>query len=234
MNRHDEIKQEAAESARDPRTRKIMLALAVLAAVAATSTGAAVYLGWQDARDEAQAGQSLATQVRLACDDDDIPTTDQALRDICDKAVQVEEQAGPAGPAGHRGPRGPAGPPGAGSAGPAGPQGPKGESVKGPQGDTVVGPKGETVVGPKGETVVGPGGPAGEKGEKGEKGDKGDSVKGDPGEPGPAGPAGPVGPVGPAVGTFRFSVAGVPYVCSDPDGDGNYSCETEPITPEEG
>lgn len=42
---------------------------------------------------------------------------------------------------------------------------------------------------------------------------------------------GPQGPPGPAVGSFQFEWANQTYTCTDPDGDGNYTCESEPKVP---
>lgn len=44
---------------------------------------------------------------------------------------------------------------------------------------------------------------------------------------GPAGPAGPQGPRGPAPASFTFEARNQSFVCTDPDGDGNYTCTSQ-------
>jgi hypothetical protein len=94
----------------------------------------------------------------------------------------------------------------AGSAGAAGPQGPVGPP--GPQGAT---------------GSQGPAGPTGPQGAPGVNGSEG--AQGQPGAQGPPGPAGPQGAQGPPVGSFTFGALGVNYVCTDPEGDAQYTCE---------
>ena len=109
-----------------------------------------------------------------------------------------------------------------------GEQGPQGD--RGPRGDPgAVGPQGPAgPAGPQG--VAGPAGPAGATGPAGADGINGvDGAPGPQGEPGPIGPAGPQGPTGPAPASFTFEAAGNrTFVCTDPDGDGNYTCEASP------
>lgn len=84
------------------------------------------------------------------------------------------------------------------------------------------------------------GGCAGPPGSPGSPGTPGEP--GEDGEPGPGPSAGQVttavndfcaanngcvGPPGPAVGTFRFTYFLTTYVCSDPDGDLDYTCEAQ-------
>ncbi len=96
-----------------------------------------------------------------------------------------------------------------GCSGAPGAQGPVGAS--GPQGST-----GET--GPPG-----PPGPEGAQGPPGPPGPQG--PPGEPGVEGAQGPPGPQGAQGPPVGSLTFlSVAGVAITCSDPEGDGQYTC----------
>jgi hypothetical protein len=47
---------------------------------------------------------------------------------------------------------------------------------------------------------------------------------GETGADGPQGPVGAEGPQGPAPASFTFTFGGINYVCTDPDGDGNYQC----------
>jgi hypothetical protein len=96
-------------------------------------------------------------------------------------------------------------------------------AVPGPAGKSgEPGPPGaQGIPGPAGEPgAEGPPGPAGDQGPAGPSGGDGD--------PGPVGPEGPSGPSGsPSVFTFEFR--GVTFTCSDPEGDGSYTCQ--PDTP---
>lgn len=130
---------------------------------------------------------------------------------------------------GVRGANGKVGAPGPG--GPAGPRGPQGPPGPGPNftlADVVAGLSPKLVatiedrlpgivadnchgscVGPQGET--GPRGPAGQDGAQG--------LQGEPGA------QGATGPQGPAVVSWTFvDGTGLSHVCSDPDGDLNYTC----------
>jgi hypothetical protein len=104
------------------------------------------------------------------------------------------------------------------------------EPVVQPQADTgsqavVTGPAGEDgAPGPPG--LTGMQGPQGEQGATGSTGSRGETGPAGPAGPGgEMGPAGPAGPPGPRVGSFTFSFAGLNYLCTDPDGDGNYQCD---------
>lgn len=107
------------------------------------------------------------------------------------------------------------------------------------------GAKGDTgATGPQGPQ--GPQGPAGDAGKNGRDGKNGDP--GQDGQPGPAGPAGPKGdtgaqgPAGPQgdqgpkgdtgepgyPDSFTYTdPAGFTYLCTDPDGDHDYTCERQ-------
>lgn len=194
MKRTDEIKQEAAAAGEDRRTRRIIVALSVVAFLALVTTALAVYLGWTDSREEAEAGQDLAGQVRQACEDDQIDTED--LQELCQSAVKVERgEPGPIGPQGEEGPPGLQG-----EQGIPGPQGATGEQ----------GPRGPD--GPRGRAgATGPAGPPGEDGSDGLQGPPG--PKGEQGPAGPQGEQGQVGPQGPQGEsaypfTFNFTVPG--------------------------
>lgn len=185
-NTDKQIAVEAASRGRDPKTRKILLALSIFAVASACLTGWALYHAYDKERDAANAGLGLAAQVEAACNDD-VPDR-PAVQELCDRAKDVVENAsgpavGPQGPKGDdgrdavdgidgvdglpgkQGPQGPRGPQGpAGQAGRGGSDGRNGEN--GTDGETVVGPQGP--VGP-----VGPQGPAGPKGDTGDKGEDG-------------------------------------------------------------
>lgn len=124
--------------------------------------------------------------------------------DVSQAVVAYCALKGCAGQPGTAGTPGEAGSPG--EVGPPGPQGPAGPAwltgLPGRDGDP--GPPGQA--GPQGE----PGAP------------------GPPGPTGPTGPQGAPGPQGPPVGSFTFGVLGVNLVCSDPEGDSQYTCEPVP------
>lgn len=111
-----------------------------------------------------------------------------------DEIVAERGDTGPPGPPGDRGQIGPIGPPG-----PAGSDGPPG-----PQGDT------------------GTAGPTGQPGTAGAPGAVGSS--GEPGPQGPPGATGPPGPAGAPPESFTFTWLATTYRCSDPDGDGDFTC----------
>jgi hypothetical protein len=67
-------------------------------------------------------------------------------------------------------------------------------------------------------------GPAGTDGTDGKDGE--DGVAGAKGDPGAAGPPGEQGPPGPPVESFTFTFLGTDYTCTDPDGDGDYTCQS--------
>lgn len=92
-----------------------------------------------------------------------------------------------------------------------GPVGPRGIDGK----DGAAGEPG--AAGPPG--VTGTSGPPGTVGSPGDVGPQGPS-----GPQGMPGPQGPEGPTGPSPGSFTFTFEGINFVCTDPDGDGNYQC----------
>lgn len=70
----------------------------------------------------------------------------------------------------------------------------------------------------------GPQGPPG-TGTPGTNGINGlDGAPGPQGPPGDPGAQGPAGPAGPPPESFTFTTAGITFICTDPDGDGNYQC----------
>lgn len=172
----------------------------------------------------------------------------QALREqLLDAGVKPK--VGPPGDAGTSGDRGEKGDPGgAGERGPVGMDGIDGitpacwfttaqcvgltgfngrdSTVPGPQGP---GGADSTVPGPAGadgqdSTVPGPQGPPGAD----------STVPGPQGESGSPGAdstvPGPQGPPGPRPDSFSFEWANQTYTCTDPDGDGAYSCEQGAVT----
>jgi hypothetical protein len=132
---------------------------------------------------------------------------------------------GPPGPKGDQGVRGDQGRPG--DKGDRGDKGDKGDAgnpgATGPQGP--IGPAGSQ--GPTGSQ--GPPGPAGAAGATGADGAQGPAgpqgPPGPQGEQGPQGPAGPQGAQGPPVGSFTITVGPRTFVCADPEGDMQYTCE---------
>lgn len=135
-----------------------------------------------------------------------------------DPAATLQGQKGEKGDEGQKGPPGPPGPAGAtgqpgavGSTGAAGAKGDRGEA--GPAG--VAGPAGPTgSAGPSGMT--GPEGPSGPAGAAGAQGDAGPA--------GATGATGATGPQGPEPASFTFTQGITTWTCTDPDGDGDYSC----------
>lgn len=143
-------------------------------------------------------------------------------------APPPDERVAGAGPQGDTGPQGPAGPPGqpgvAGQPGARGLPGPAGE--QGPTGPAGA-PGAQGATGP-----AGPPGPAGAQGEAGEDGATGPQGEtgaqgpaGPEAAPGPVGPQGPQGAQGPPVASFTIVLPGRTIVCSDPEGDLQYTCE---------
>lgn len=146
-------------------TSKTKWVLAALVLLAVLASGMALYKTYSTE----STAQSLAQQVRTACERDVVSAREQGLN--CEQAQEVTQNpaivAGPEGPPGPQGPRGP-----------EGPQGPAGED--GTDGDT------------------GPAGPAGQSGSDGKDGLNGaDGKDGATGPQGPEGPPGPQGPPGP-------------------------------------
>lgn len=92
----------------------------------------------------------------------------------------------------------------------------------------VPGPTGARgATGPQGEPGVGAQGPVGTQGvpgDRGEPGAPGVGETGPQGPPGDAGAEGPAGPPGPPPESFTFTVLSQSFICTDPDGDGNYAC----------
>lgn len=199
-----EIKRQAVASSRDHTTRKIIWVLLVLMGLSFLTVIAAGYSAWRTATNDAQAGQTLAAQVKAACGSR--PIVDSELEAICLQADLVQDGvAGPAGPPGPEGPQGPQGfdgfdgsPGPQGSPGPTGPAGPEGE-------DGAPGPQGA-------DGGPGPTGPAGPQGSPGPQGERGPE-----GAPGPTGPAG-------YPESFTFDIAGITYTCTDTTGTHSYTC----------
>jgi len=226
MTRQDDIKHEAAAEGRDSGSRRLLLALIFVDVLAMLATLTSVYLGWQAARHDAEAGQDLATRVRAACKDDRIDTED--LQTLCHQAVDVSEGSALIGPQGNKGPigltgpQGVPGPPGSpGHEGPRGPAGTNGQAGKpGTNGDPGVNGQPGATGAAGNDGATGPAGPAGEPGPQGEQGIQG--PQGDKGEPGAQGEQGGRGP---EPESFSFTWLNQTYTCTDPDGDGQYACE---------
>lgn len=229
------IVQDAVDDSPDHKTRSVMLGLAIMALLGFLVAAVAVWIAWGQKQDQVDAGKNLAAQVREACADDDRNTYD--LRHLCNQAKDLQREVafGPAGPPGIPGLQGPRGDQGytgpQGFQGPPGPPGPPGDDGnRGLSGDEgkpgesgepgVAGPTGAP--GPQGE--MGPQGPEGPAGAQGSPGPKGDQ--------GTTGPQGAQGPAGyPNFWTFtipgRLGQSETTYRCTDPDGDRNYTCESQ-------
>lgn len=186
---HDDLVQEATRDGKDPRSRKIIVLLSILAVLGFVTAGVAGWIAWGDKQKQVDAGKNLAIQIQQACKEPGVNTAD--IQQLCENAKQVEEitKAGPQCPPGLSGGSGPQGP--SGEDGEDGPPGPAGD--KGDQGDA--GGAGEA--GQSGSNCEpGATGPQGERGPQGEQG-----AQGERGEEGPAGqPAYPF--------TFTFTIPG--------------------------
>lgn len=173
-----------------------------------------VWVAWN----EADTANDTVTEIKATSEkrDDRIQGLEEALDAQREQFVNCVD-AKP----GTRGCTEPIAPP-AGAIGPQGVQGIQG--VSGPQG--IQGPPGPR--GPKGDSgASGSSGSAGTIGATGPQGPAGPSgPKGDQGEQGPVGPEGQTGPRGPAPDSFTWTMLGTTYTCTDPDGDGDYTCSS--------
>lgn len=186
-----ELKEEAVNQGRDPRTRAVLYGVCALWLLTLV---ALIAIGWNAYFDEKDTSQSLAQQVSLACRSGDLDTADQkALCEDAEKVIKDDspDLTGPAGPQGIAGPSGPRGYPGA--QGPTGSQGPRGFKGVGEPGT----PGTPGTNGSQGQP-----GTAGEEGPSGPQGPKGEQ-----GEQGPQGEVGPEGPQG-APGLLAINTVG--------------------------
>lgn len=201
--------------------------------------GAVLYLAGQDARQRDRAQEQARFNARDR----------QTLAQTVDLLRRQLLRAGvtPAAPPADKiidGLPGPPGPPGAvgapgldGVTGKAGLPGPPGSTGRvgntGSQGASgQPGATGDT--GPSG--VDGSAGTDGKDGSAGDPGSTGDAgtagAAGPQGDTGATGLTGATGATGPEPASFTFDVGPVTYVCSDPDGDGNFTCsQTGPGQP---
>lgn len=211
-----EMKRDAAQAGRDFPTRGILIILGVILVFSFLTAIAASWSAWKSATMDAQAGQSLAEQVRIACEKN--TTDDPEILALCDQANAVAD--GTAGPQGPPGPQGSPGPQGfSGSDGVNGLNGQPGPSgAPGAQGASGVDGQPGTAGQPGPNGSPGPSGATGAPGEVGPAGPQGD--------PGPEGSPGPTGPQGPAgyPASFSFTFLGVTWTCTDVDGDHAYTC----------
>lgn len=186
----DPIVHTAVQHRADRRLRYILAALVGLLVLSLAGIAASVMYALEQRQNAAEAGANLAERVAQACADDE--PDPKTIRDLCEDAQDVADEApgsivegpeGPVGPQGIPGVQGPPGPPGAdGATGPRGPPGDDG--ANGPAGtdgtpgddgtDGATGPQGPA--GPPGEQgPPGPTGPQGPQGERGPEGPPGDS-----------------------------------------------------------
>lgn len=225
MDRAD-IVHDSMDDSRDKKTRWIIVIFAVAAILGLVATLIASYIAWSEKQKQVDAGKNLAVQVQQACKDR--APVEESLKPLCEQAKDVESTAtsGPQGPPGIAGITGPRGPMGF-----IGPQGPKGDDgrpgIQGPRGPPGSADDGEdgSPGAPGAEGEAGPPGPQGEQGPPGPQGQPGND-----GANGAQGPQGPPGPAGfPVSWTFTVPDAigngSTTYVCTDPDGDRNYTCE---------
>ena len=144
--------------------------------------------------------------------DDDVAALQDQVIDLGEEPVikPIPGERGEQGDKGERGERGP--------------RGERGE--RGPTGDTgAQGPPGnQGATGPPGASgVPGPQGPEGPPGDPGETGPQGSP--GPQGEIGETGATGSPGQDGEPPDSFTFTYLLTQYTCTDPEGDGHYTCE---------
>jgi hypothetical protein len=172
-----EMKAASAQRAKDPRSRGLIVILAVLAILLASLSFAVIASGYFREKDKAL---TLAQQIKTACESGEFgPGLDtERIDKLCGNAQKVIENQTPDAVPGPRGPRGFQGP-----VGPPGRDGADGEPGRNGRPGQAGTPGSSGVDGQNG--VDGPKGDKGDKGEKGDKGDKGE--KGDPGSDGAPG-----------------------------------------------
>jgi hypothetical protein len=193
----DDMKDESAQKAKDPQTRRLLVGLGVLWLL----TLAALFaIAWNAYFSEKAKARTLAQQIAYACENNTFgPGLDQEDETrLCENADKVIENddipEGIPGPEGDPGPPGPPGSPGDdgedGSNGRPGPEGDKGPPGPGgePGRDGNPGPPGD-------DGSPGDNGPPGSDGTPGTDGK--DGAAGEPGSQGPPGPQGETGPAGP-------------------------------------
>lgn len=207
----DELKAETAEKGKDPKTRRILVALIALWLFTLAALFGVLFNSYFNEKEEKL---TLAQELAVACASDTLgagfdPEDETRLCENAQKVIDDEGMPGDTGPPGPQGATGLQGPRGfQGSTGPVGPTGPRGlRGFIGP-----IGPVGEPgsdgVDGVDGEDGLngqngseGASGEDGTNGANGENGDDGtngqDGQDGLPGEPGPEGPQGPAGLQGP-------------------------------------
>lgn len=91
MNEHstDRIRDHAVAESRDPRSRRIILILGIIAALSMLTTVVFGYLAWREAKDNALAGAQLAEQLRRVCEEQGQLEYDN--RNLCANAERVAE-----------------------------------------------------------------------------------------------------------------------------------------------
>jgi type II secretory pathway pseudopilin PulG len=89
VSKQEDIKQEAAHQGRDPKTRRLLLVLSIVAVLGFLTALVAGYAAWKGAQQEAAQGQGLATQVDAACQDRDHIPPD--LEHICASAKNISK-----------------------------------------------------------------------------------------------------------------------------------------------
>lgn len=190
-----DLVSEAVAESKMPRTRKLLLILGVLCLILMILTGVFAWKAYVPVREQAQSGTSLAKQVQDACKANATNTDD--LKDLCNRADKVVDEAPPAVTQGKTGDTGAAGPIGfPGLTGPQGEPGIQGEPGRnGTNGTDGVNGKNGLIGAAGKDGPPGPAGPAGQDGKDGVQGAPGE--KGEKGERGEAGAQGPPGPTCP-------------------------------------
>lgn len=221
-----DIAAHAAAGARDSRSRRLAVILAVISAVGALALGAVFLKARTELRTDigALAGQSQVNADAAASNADAAEALAEQVRSLGQQPVVDTGQlrVGPRGEAGRPGSAGPRGQPGVGERGPPGPPGPAGPPPPcAQQPGGCVGPPGaDGGEGEPGQVVPGP------------RGEPGESVQGPPGEAGPAGPQGQRGEPGSPPTSFTFHDAlGREQECTrdpeSPDDAPTYTCRPD-------
>lgn len=110
MNSDEDLVNAAVHESRDYRGRALLVAIGALSIALLITAGVAFYFGYTDTRNQAEAGTSLAEQVKAACDN---PNKDAAdLGNLCNNADSVIDSGKSVGIKGDKGDPGVPGEPG--------------------------------------------------------------------------------------------------------------------------
>lgn len=102
----DMMREDAVAKSKDSATRTVMFVLSIVLAFSVMSLAIVGYLLWDEKKNAAEAGKSLAQEVAVACQNPDLHDD---LGSICQTARDVERLPGKTGAVGPQGPPGPTG-----------------------------------------------------------------------------------------------------------------------------